>query len=128
MALSSLLLLSLAAGPPVSEEAREAPRVRAGIHLAGAAGFSGFAFGGGPGLSVELGATFADRYSVVARLTVGTLIAVMASSATLALDVALNDRLSLGAGFSVGLVGGLLTADLPLALAAAAPGLRPLRP
>ncbi|MDP1828944.1 MAG: hypothetical protein Q8L48_37125 [Archangium sp.] len=123
MSLLTLLLLQLASGQPSSTEAREAPRVRAGIHFAVAAAFSGFAPGMGPGLSTELGATLEDRYSLVARLTVGTIFVVSVATLGLGFDLALSERLSLGVGVALGLVGGLLigNGDLPFSLTVFAP-------
>jgi hypothetical protein len=127
--MTSLLLLHLASAP-VAPEAREELRVRAGVHFAVAAGFSGFARGIGPGFSAELGATFADRYSLVVRVTIGTILIVGVSTVGIGFDVALSEQWSLGGAVSGGLVGGVI--DLPFSLAVFAPlrlvftpGLRP---
>lgn len=120
---ASMLLLLQLASLPVSTEAREAPRVRAGIHFAVAGAFSGFAPGLGPGFSADLGATIGDRYSLVARLTIGTIVVVSVATLGLGFDFALTERLSLGVGVAIGLVGGLFVGngDLPFSLTVFAP-------
>ncbi|MDP1824259.1 MAG: hypothetical protein Q8L48_13480 [Archangium sp.] len=124
--LTMLLLGQLVAGDgtgtgpaPIPEEVREAPRIRGGVHFAVAGGFSGFAPGFGPGLCLEVGATFADRYSLVARATVGTIVVANVGSIALGVDVALWERVSLGAGVSIAFVGGFV--DMPASIAVFAP-------
>ncbi|MDP3156667.1 MAG: hypothetical protein Q8N23_28605 [Archangium sp.] len=120
--LTTVLLMQLAAGE-VPLEVREQARVRGGIHFAVTGAVSGHAVGFGPGLSAELGATFADRFSAVVRGTVGTIRVSTVATIGLGLDYAFSDRWSLGIQPSIGLVGGLFygAGDLPLSLAIFAP-------
>ena len=122
--LTVLVVMQLAAadgrgeGPaPVSAVERLQPRVRGALHLAGAAGFSGFTAGIGPGISAEIGTTWQDTTSFVFRVTMGTIVVVHVTSFSLGVDFALSDHLSLGSGLSVGFVGGLFVQDLPSATA-----------
>jgi hypothetical protein len=104
-----------AAGPVVSVEDREAVRLRGAIHFAVAGGFSGFAPGVGPGFSAELGATWADRFSLSVRGTVGTIVSLSIVMAGVAFDAALGERFSVGVAPSFALLGGvILVATLPV--------------
>ncbi len=87
-------------GTTATVEQREAVRFRAGVHFAAAAGL-GVQTGAvalGPGLSVEFGAVFKDRYSLVARATGFTAVVFTGFSFGLGFDAALSDVLTLGAG------------------------------
>ena len=117
--LTTVLLMQLAAGE-VALEVREQTRVRGGIHFAVAFAFSGFAIGFGPGLSAEVGATFADRFSAVVRLTGGTIIKSNVITIGVGLDYAFSDRWSLGIQPSIGLVGAFY-GNVPTSLTVFAP-------
>lgn len=112
-----------ASGEAVPHAAREALRLRAGIHLVGAAALSGFAGGVGPGVSAELGGLVDDRYSLVARATLATILVATVATLGLGFDAALSERFSLGVAATIGLVGGLFygNGDLPFSLAVFAP-------
>lgn len=97
-----------ASGEAVPQAAREALRLRAGIHLVGAAALSGFAGGVGPGVSAELGGLLDDRYSLVARATLATILVATVATLGLGFDAALSERFSLGVAATIGLVGGLI--------------------
>jgi hypothetical protein len=128
MMLSTLLLMQLCAvgsektvAAESVSESREALRLRAGIHLVGGIAVSGFAVGLGPGLSAELGAIAEDRFSLVARLTLATILVTNVATIGLGFDAALSERLSLGVATSIGIVGGLFISDFPFSLTVFAP-------
>jgi hypothetical protein len=113
--LTTLLLMQLCAGDV--SESREETRLRASAQFALAAGLSGPALGFGPGGSLEIGAVFADRFSVVLRTTMGISVIANLLMAGLGFDFAISDRFSLGVTPSIALVGSLAI-DLPSAAAA----------
>jgi hypothetical protein len=121
--LSMLLALQLASSAAEVEEARLDPRLRGAVSLIGTAGvgFRTGAFGAGPGLSAELGALFGDRTSIVARLTVGTLIFIGVAMLGGGVDYALSDHWSLGAGLALVALGNGTGSDLPSAIGGAVP-------
>ena len=104
--------------PSVPVGAREAPRVRAavGFIVASGLGFRSTAVGFGPGLTAELGATFGDRFSVVARASLGTILMASSATAGVGVDLALSDRWSLGLGVALATLGGIFITDLPYSL------------
>jgi len=94
---------------------QDTPRLRWGVSVAGAGGFSfgSRAVAAGAGLSAELGSTIDDSLAIVARTTLCTLI--MSNVATLGASIEWTptDHWSLGGGLAVtGLFGGN---DLPSA-------------
>ncbi len=120
--LTTVLLMQLAAGD-VPLEVREQARVRGGIHFAVTGAVSGHAVGFGPGLSAELGATFADRFSAVVRATFGTILVGTVATIGLGLDYVFSDHWSLGIQPSIGGVGGVFFGggDVPASITLFAP-------
>lgn len=115
----AVLVLQLVAG--ADEEAREAVRLRADAHGVLGASFSGFAIGAGPGVSLEVGLVFADRFSFGLRGTLITLIVVNSWMVGLALEYAINDRFNLGVAPSIGVLGNFVYTDMPFSSALFAP-------
>ncbi|MBL8922564.1 MAG: hypothetical protein JNJ54_27175 [Myxococcaceae bacterium] len=108
-----LVTLSLLTADPTFvgehlETSRAEGRLRGGIALSGSAalGFATGARGFGPGLSAEFGGSWADRYSLAARLTIGTILVVGYLSAGLEFDLALSEHVMLGAGAVWGMISG----------------------
>ena len=62
--------------------------------------------GGGPGITGDLGLTF-DRFSLVARLSAGTILVLNALQGTVGVAVGLNERFELGVGVATGFSFGL---------------------
>jgi hypothetical protein len=118
--LTTMLVLALGA-PPMTDQ-RSTTRVRAGIAAAATAGYAlgNDAVGYGPGLSAELGATVADKFSLVMRVTMGTL-HVGTVTAGVALDIAFSDRCSFGVGVALGYIGGVFVTDHSRSLSATLP-------
>lgn len=113
--LTTVLLLQLCAVDVA--EAREQVRTRAGIHGAFVAGLSGYSPGLGPGVSAEIGSTWADRFSFGVRATLGTIVLVGIVMGGVVLEVALSDRFSLGVTPSIAYLGGFFVEDLPASIA-----------
>jgi hypothetical protein len=109
--LGLVLLLQLASvggvgelPPPVDASLRQRPRLRAALSLGASAGFSSYANAAGLGFSAEVGSTWSDEVSLVARVTVGTIVSLNVLSAGAAVDLQVSEYLSLGAGLSVSLL------------------------
>lgn len=109
--LGLVLLLQLAAvdglgelPPPADVSERRRARLRAAVSFSAAAGFSSYATAAGPGFSAEVGSMLSDELSLVARVTVGSIISLNVLSAGAAVDVQVSEYLALGAGLSVNLL------------------------
>jgi hypothetical protein len=123
-----LLLLASVEGrgelpPPIESSAREVTRVRAGLGfiVAAGVGFRGRVVGFGPGVSLELGATFVDRVSIVARASLGTIFIASSGTVGVGVDLALSERWSLGLGVALASLGAVLFTDMPFSWSIAAP-------
>ncbi len=106
-----IVVMSSSAG---SEEARDQTRVRAAIAGAVTAGrgFARQSLGGGLGISAELGVMTADRLSIVARLTFGTVATAGTLTVGVGADYALTDHWSVGLGLAVDYIGNILFTDM----------------
>ena len=114
--LTTLLLLQLAAP---TEEAHQAPRLRAGIGVAISGEYTPHISGGGLGFTAELGGTF-TVLSLVGRVNFGTIGVLNCIQFGFALGAALTEHLELGGGLAASWVGGW-GQDLPSAWAALVP-------
>jgi hypothetical protein len=115
------LILSLVAA---SGGNRTEPRLRGDIGLAFSAGFSPAPYVGGfsPGIDAAIGATFGDKYGLVARFTGGTIGISTSFAVDLAFELALHEQLFLSAGLGFGAVGGgVFNPDLPVSQFVIAP-------
>lgn len=121
-ALALLLAAAEVEPSPQVLDARHATRLRWGVAGVGAGGVGighgGFGFGAG--VSAEVGGVFADRWSLVPRLTVATVLVANLVSFAAAVEYSLSDTL----GVSLGLGGSYLGAtgfDLPVSVSLIAP-------
>lgn len=122
-----VVMLGAAEAAPVEvtqsvESAREAARFRgsvSGVFSFGAA--IGYGAGGlGPGVGFELGVELKDRWAVMLRSTIATVLLAAVSTLGVAADHALSDHWGLGFGLAAAYIGGM-AADIPVSVSVALP-------
>lgn len=123
MRLPLAFALLLAASALAEAPDRLAPRFRGAVSLVGAAGyaFPSSNFSAAPGVSAEAGVVFTDSVSVVARGTFATVLSRSVVHGGASVDVLFGDRVSLGLGVSLSMLGALIGEDLPSSVGVSIP-------
>lgn len=123
MRLALALTLSVAAPTLAEEPDRLAPRFRGAVSLVGAAGhaFPSSTFSAAPGLSAEAGVVFSDFVSVVARGTFATILSRSVVHGGVSFDVLFGERVSLGLGVALSMLGAFIGEGLPSSVGVSLP-------
>ena len=86
------------AGALPADGARRATRLRMGLGGAALFGTASFSQAGGIGVSIDVGAVFDDRFSLLLHGEVGTVVVTLIGSGAVMAEYALGDHVSAGVG------------------------------